>query len=77
MTQAEYDQFLLEQKWLARRHLRSLILSWRVQLWPRTADDPIEREDRMRVERATIYAAQRHGLNIQPASVASLVGSVL
>lgn len=76
MTQDEYDRFLLEQRWLAKRHLAGLILAWRVQLWPRLADDPIERESRLRRERAEIYAAQRAGVTAS-LSPRQLIGTVL
>ena len=75
MTQDEYDRFILEQRWLAKRHLAGLILSWRVRLWPRSADDPIEAESRLRRERAEIYAAQRAGIaSVKPIQ---LIGTVL
>lgn len=75
MTESEYERFILEQRWLAKRHLASLILSWRVQVWPRMADDPIERESQLRRERAEIYAAQRAGLSTL--TPRQLIGTVL
>lgn len=76
MSESEYEQFILEQRWLAKRHLASLLLSWRVDLWPRLADDPVERESRLRRERAQIYVAQRAGV-AATLSPRQLIGNVL